>query len=501
MKKSLYILSTACLILLFSSCGNDTAGETKVESTSPVTADTAESVIVEDKYLDDLPDDLNLNNETVTFLYRAEIGNEFYVEEANGDVVNDAIYNSFLAVEERLNCDMDVVLRNGHLMDSRDEYKNHIKNSVVAGDDLYDWVDNMVGFGPNMALEGIFMDIAQNPYMDYTKPYYIKDMKDTVAIDGKLYFITGDASLGYLKSAFCIYFNQQLVADYGLEDPYTLVDEGRWTLETLMALSSQACQDTNGDGNYDLDDKLGFMIREGNHPKGFMAATDTRICTKDESGEWKLTYGTERDIDIANKIYKLIYNTVGSHDPDVWNARPEHIEAYNALAAKFAAGDIFMMTAEVDDAVVGFRDMENDFGILPFPKADEAQEQYYSSARGTHNSFSMPKTCNAVEAAGAVMEALSSSNHNTVFPAYFDVALKTKYARDNDAARMYDLIRNSMILDFAYTYSASINHPADYLFVEGIRADNKLASIIASKEKSVVTGLESYVEKIRSIAE
>lgn len=97
------------------------------------------------------------------------------------------------------------------------------------------------------------------------------------------------------------------------------------------------------------------------------------------------------------------------------------------------------MTAEIDDSVSQLRDMKDAYGILPYPKADENQKEYVSSARNTHNAFSMPITCEDPDMAGAVLEALSSSNHDTVLPAYFETALKKKYARcPDDSARMYE---------------------------------------------------------------
>ena len=143
-----------------------------------------------------------------------------------------------------------------------------------------------------------------------------------------------------------------------------------------------------------------------------------------------------------------------------------------------------------------FRDMESAYGILPCPKYDTAQSEYRSVSRTTHNAFAMPVTCANVDAAGAVMEALSASNHETVIPAYFETALKTKYSRDNDSARMYDLIRETTVTDFGYVYNNAIGATTG-LFDTGITKENTLASELASKKTSLEAALEVFLETVR----
>ncbi len=95
-------------------------------------------------------------------------------------------------------------------------------------------------------------------------------------------------------------------------------------------------------------------------------------------------------------------------------------------------------------------------------------------------SHSMTATCADPDAAGAALEALSSSNHSTVLPAYFEIALKTKYSRDPDAARMYDLIRSKMELDFTCIYNNAIGNP-EGVFITAVASENSLTSTIASR--------------------
>lgn len=489
------ILLLSLIIYAQASCSGSNSNV--AETTESVS--TADTIQEEDISVikDDLPN-LDFGGEIVTFLYRNEVSSEFYSDSLNGDIVNDAIFNSIRSVEERLNVNIDLVKRDGHLTSARQEYMNHITSTILAGDDTYDWVDLMIGNSPVMMREGIFNNLMVNKYIDLKKPWYLPQLTESVAIDNHLYFISGDASLGYMKCAFAMYFNKRLAEDFNIGDLYSIVDSGEWTLDKLMEISVKASQDLNSDGKYTLDDRLGFVVHDNNHPKGFWASTDIYLYKKDETGEWKFNFGSERDSDICNKLYKLFFDTEGSLFSNVTNAVPEQLERYNLISEKFASGDIFIMTAELDDSVAQLRNMKDPYGILPYPKFDKAQESYRSSSRNTHNAFSMPVTCGNPDMAGAVLEALSSSNYNTVLPAYFEIALKTKYARDDDSSRMYDLIRQGMILDFGYTYSNAVGS-AESVFNNSYRKENSMASNVASLKPSLEKSLENYLEAVRKI--
>lgn len=325
---------------------------------------------------------------------------------------------------------------------------------------------------------------------------YLSGAADTVSISDRLLFITGDISLGYLKSAFCMFFNKNLIDSYQLENPYTLVDSGKWTIDKLMEMSAVASQDVNNDGKFGLDDQLGFVVHDKNHPRGFLASTGINMFTKNDDGNWEFTLGSERDADVIESLNKLLYQAEGMYHYKGSNSNASELVNYNKITSKFVSDQILIMTAEFDDAVSQLRDMKSPYGVLPYPKYDETQKDYGSSARSTHNSFAMPLTCSDPDMAGAVYEALSSSNYSSVVPAYFETALKIKYSSDDDSARMYDIIRAGMTLDFGYIFNNSFKTQPLQLILESIAKENSFASNLASKKDGVIFSLEDFLQKI-----
>ena len=421
MKKH-YIFALAAIMTL-TACGDAVSDE---ETTALTDGTTTESVNI-DPGVDELPDDLDFGGETVTFLYREEVADEFCSDEANGDPVNDALYDTHRSVEERLGVKIEVIKQRGQVGADRNTYMNLIRQSVMSNDDVYDWVDLMIGNAPIMMSEGIFRDLAKVDYIEPTKAYYMKGLADLCTIDGKLYFVSGDASLGYLQDSFCVFFNKALAADYKLGDLYDLVDSGEWTLDKLTELTQAVSKDLDGDGAFNDNDQLGFRIYDQNHLSGFIASTGLDMCEKDSDGKWVFDMSSERNASIVEKLHRLIYETDGG------------FMKHESNCQKFANNEVLFITAQFDDAATQLRDMKSEYGVLPYPKFDEAQERYYSNARSTHNSFSMPITCGDPDMAGAVLEAIASGNYRTASPAYFEIAMKTKFSSDEDTARMYDI--------------------------------------------------------------
>ena len=441
--------------------GNDsTTPSAEVTATEPEGSTTTEVTEVTTLYPDDLPEDLSYNGEIITFLYREEIAGEFYTEGIAGEIVNDAIYDSILSVEERFGIDIQAVLRKGHTTDVRAEYMDHIENLVMSGEDTYDWVDMMIGNATVRAQTGSYLNLLELKNLDLSKPWYIPDMEETVSVSDRLFFVSGDASLGYLKSAFCIYYNQKLGESYGVEDLNATVKAGKWTVEKVTQLATQTAKDLNGDGLLDLEDQLGFVVHDSNHPRGFVASTGIQLFTKNADGTHTFTFGSDRDHTVCTALSALKTATPGSFFFKGTNANVSQVADYQNISSMFTGDKIFMISAEMDDVVsCGYHAMDSAYGVLPYPKYDEAQESYYTSSRSTHNAFLMPVTCADPEMAAAVLEALSASNYQNVLPSYYEVVLKTKYATDSETSEIFDIIHDSMILDFGYTYDNALSNP------------------------------------------
>ena len=140
------------------------------------------------------------------------------------------------------------------------------------------------------------------------------------------------------------------------------------------------------------------------------------------------------------------------------------------------------------------RDMESDFGIIPYPKLDENQKEYKSLVHNGTTMFCVPITISAERAdfIGAVLEEMAVGAYRRITPAYFDTALKEKYSRDNTSSRMLEMIYANTYTNFGYCYSANLSEIGKLRYFVKNRSKD-FASWYAENEKAAQEGLQDLI--------
>ena len=144
----------------------------------------------------------------------------------------------------------------------------------------------------------------------------------------------------------------------------------------------------------------------------------------------------------------------------------------------------------------GLRNMSDEFGVLPLPKYDEAQEHYYAPSFGSEIS-TLLKTLpqERMENVVILLDALAYDTNKSIIPEYKEVLLKTKYARDNESEDMIDIVIDSVSFEFGLNaWQDTVANPlVKNIFVA---RNPSVASTLAKMQKSVDTQIEKLVEKL-----
>lgn len=148
--------------------------------------------------------------------------------------------------------------------------------------------------------------------------------------------------------------------------------------------------------------------------------------------------------------------------------------------------------------ISSLRNMDADFGILPYPKYDEAQKDYLARIEGIELT-GVPVTADT-EFVSAIMEAMASESATTVVPAYYDVALKTKMTRDNDSAEMLDIIFENRVFDLGDTIWCDEIRDGVFkpMFTTGNRS---LSSKFATMQSKMDAKIADTISSFRSIGD
>lgn len=431
------ILALLCLVsLLLTACGeSDEPVNDNTEVTTETTADTQR---------DNIPEGTDLGGVTIRVYTRGDTNDTEFDAEATGDIVDDAIYNRNRTIEERLNVTLEYFSNTTEdFWGDRNIYMDTVRSSVMANDGSIDIAAGLSLMMPFLAEEGLFYNLLAEdvPYLDLTYPWWSESMINELAVNDKLYFASGEASLGVIKGMMCYYFNKNLITDLQLDDPYELVANGNWTLDKFGEMAAVAYHDINGDSAIDPSDRFGFIIANENHASNFLNSSELRVTRMNEAGIPEMALGEEKVVDLVSKL-STIMTDPGS--AVVFDGKTEYSAVFEEGRALFSTGEF--------SYAANFREMTFDFGVIPYPKYDENQTEYYTTARSTFSCFGIPITADKTNCA-AVLEAMASESYYQVTPAYYEKALKVKYSRDDISSQMFDLIRDGVVYDFGTIYS------------------------------------------------
>ncbi|MCR5262669.1 MAG: hypothetical protein K6D94_02255 [Clostridiales bacterium] len=505
MKKRAFVMLLASVLLLsvVSSCGEagtaappeekQTAGQTEdIQDDSPSNTDEYGRDII----ASGLPEDLDLGGKTVTFYLRPDFNGvqtayELVAEEETGEIINDAVFKRNRAVEERLNVKLQIVDTGA---DSNSSYQNQIASGVLAGDSSFDIASLNGYFGPSLVSGGYFYNLRDAEYLCLDKPWWNSDFVDQITVFDSLYLITGDISLTATNRVFAEFFNKRTFADYYPDiDLYDTVRQGKWTIDYFSQLTKGAYSDINGDGIRDVDDFYAFFLPTASTPiDAFEEALEVPITAKNEEGVPVIVYNSSKTAEAYSKVCSLLtsYDGIcGGYYSD-----ESEDDAFNA----FVSGrSMFIM--EVLITTERMRDLEDDYGVIPIFKWDESQKTYRTAVQDAYSVFAMSAVSSDPASASAVLEAMSEYSYQYVTPAYFEIALKRKYARGENDAEMYDIILAGRGFNFGVVYSENLGDLIHQwrLLLDG-RKDN-WQSTIEKKMPGIEAKLSAFLDQLKAI--
>lgn len=482
MKQPITALLLSALLLATLGCG-DTSAETKETNPADDTAAVTETEELNEReqVSDDLPEK-DYGGKPFRIFLRQDFEYEFDVKETDGETINDAVFARNADVAERFNITYETTAESA--IWGQGIFNKAIANSVTAGDNAYDIVAGyMCDITPTVT-QGIYLNWKDIPCVNLEKPWWSSLMIDAYTINDRIYMITGDLALSYWRSITGIAFNKQLASDFDLEDLYTVTREGRWTYEKMTEISKDIATDLDGNGTWDEKDRYGFTSNYSTGIDAFKEAFGLNVVIKDEDGLPKLDVASDRCVEVLDGLANFYKNHYG------YMANADQVSFVEPMFLENRA----MFMSATFSGIESLRNMDTDFGILPYPKWNEAQEIYGTTINDSASVFLVPKTIDDPEFVGIITEALAAESYKHVVPAYYDVVLKTKASRDEESAEMIDLIRDCIVVDFGYMHSTALD-TVGHLFVQQARTNNpNIVSAFKSKEKAAQKKLDAIID-------
>lgn len=369
---------------------------------------------------------------------------EFYFEEEErnqGDLMKDAKFARNETVENRFNVNIKLGYTGTY-----SEVSSYVSKTVLAGTDEFDLLLGMAVDTGSLVLKKLFLNWYDIENVNFDKPWWAESNKNELTVNGVCPIAVSDFAFSSIASTFCMSFNKNLAASYEMGNLYEIVLDGKWTFDKLIELVKGVYVD-DGNDKRDSADFYGMAHSNGSSVNTYLWSFDNPVCKKDEEGVPQIAIKTDKINNIVNDIYDLIYNTGGVYyEPAAASGTSYPSDMFLAKKAIFVTSQLGSYISE------GFRNFEDDYGVIPYPKYDENQKDYLTMADGYHSVLAVPKTVKDTAFVGTIVEALSAETWKTVTPTFYEIALKTRYLRDDESKEVLDLIINGRTFDFGYIY-------------------------------------------------
>lgn len=481
MKKQ-YVFASLLLSLLLISCsGGDHTGK---ETTAAEQTET--TPVTEAQYKQALPDGLDFNGYTINTL--TGYCDTFNIDaEAAADVVNDVIYRRNLDVQDYLNVTLTNVSYDG---EPWNEVTSTLRNSVMAGADDWQIVAGHTWFTQLLMYGGYMHNLYDAPYIDITKEWWATDYINGMSWEDTRYWLCGQLDTSYLGAVNCFFANKKLWSNYYDEDIYDMVFDGKWTMDALKQYTKEVYEDRDGSGDASEGDILGYVAESDITYDVFAYACDLKVTDYDENGNMYVAFTADPEplVNFMEKWNQLI------NDSTVltvrWNANTLTNTATIGNAI-FTEGRLLFRYANLDACRSQWRDMEDDYAVLPMPKYDEAQENYLNVYRDWLILFGIPSTVSedGLNATCAFLEACAAYSAEHLTPTYLDDALKNKYIRDEESVEVINMLLAQPICNFG----AQIGDLGFSAFLKSIAGSDNIASRIAANKKKFDKTLEQIL--------
>lgn len=435
------------LVLLLSGCGASEVTETAAPTDGAGETQPAET---ESLYLDSLPE-MDLDGLAINTLIREEAMYEFSAD-STGDVMDTAVYNRNLTLEERFSCKLTYAVELGSWT-YVSSYQDTIRGTVMAGDATFDMVTGQSNIVQPLNIEGVFVNLLEEEYIDLEKPYWVDAYTEGINLKGEVCTLCGDFALTSFSNANVIFFNKSLMDDYALTYPYEEALAGTWTLDKLLGMSEGITTDLNGDQKMTLEDVRG-LCAYGNSLQPMFSALGFNYTELQADGTRVLPAPSDRLVTVADRLNEFC-RTDHFLDAGKQFTTTTSMGMEPQMCESFMNGSYLFM-GMVLEGIEYLREMEVDFGILPFPKYDEQQSRYYTTILRRYTVAAVPITAADSSNSALILEAMAAEGCRTIIPQYYEIALKGKYVRDESSSQVLDLIKDSLYLEFVDMYYSDL---------------------------------------------
>lgn len=396
-------------------------------------------------------------------------------EEDGDDVLVSAKYARYKAVEDMYGIKINTTLK--------ENITTIVSGSISSNDKSFDMIWMDTADTSSAAMGDLLLNLYDVEALNLEAPWYDANYTKDMTIGDVLYSSVNDMETIDMHCTWIMMYNKRLIDQYQLKDPYDMVKDNEWTFDNFTAMLTGISKD-NGDGIWDKEDTYAFATHAG-AARNFFFGAGMRICDKNEANYPELVVQNNKNVvKLQEKVVNLLHND-----------NTTHFTTDGSIISMFMGGRALFL-AEITGYVGAFAEMDDDYGIVPYPKYDEKQKRYYTTNDPCIMVMSLPAfswTEQELDQIGTVTETLCWESYYTLRPAYYEKTLGGKGTRDEGSYEMLNLCRESRVYDFGlFNPSISLHNAFSALIQD---TDTSYASFIKRKAKAAQQELQDIIDK------
>ena len=158
---------------------------------------------------------------------------------------------------------------------------------------------------------------------------------------------------------------------------------------------------------------------------------------------------------MKNDILRSAFDSIKRFYPTMDYNYGANVDQQNVINITFKTGKAIFLAHKLESAMFHLRDMEGDYAVLPYPKANADQPQYLSNVNHWADCFvAVPSAVanDRIEFVGFMMEAMAAYSNKNLRPFIYESVLKYQRMNDVKSSAMVDVIMAGIVIDFAVIY-------------------------------------------------
>ena len=407
--------------------------------------------------------------------------------EMNDELINDAVFTRNAFLEDVLGLE---------IVGTPDTAVHNTASTLISsGIDQYDVVLPMMNDATSLVLSNQFVPLNSIETLQLEKEWWDQRANAQLSIGNKLYFTTGDISMLDNDCTQAIMFNLDVIGNFDLENPYTLVENGSWTMDKLREMATAV----TADNATAYTDMWGFHINN-NGATGLYISGGQHLVTKDEDDLPILGITSESASNVVAKIKELMTDkncTIIIEDYNAASQADGFYNCYRAAAWAIAEGKALFRYMSMSDTLRLADYKACQYGILPSPKFSADQDGYASLVSTLAvPAVCVPNTNDDYDRIGVILDAMAAKAKEVITVAYYDVLYQFRVAPDDESRKILDIIFAERTFDLGVMFSTSWNQIGS--IVNSARTGDWTSLVDGSKD-AMANSIQTTVDKFEAM--